>query len=201
MDEAIEVLTRAWTEEAVRPRRQVLLGPAARGAPAPRAAAASADLASVIAVESLDECGRAGVPVMMSRVANARIPERLARYREGLEAGDHDAATARHSFGVSGEPAPLSSGRRLTADPRARALRVRLGHVEGLPEEAAELVGPRVEPPIIRRPCRWAGKLQLGGPRERRAHAPGHPQVRLAYDLGPQGARRGSERVDGGPSN
>ncbi len=102
---------------------------------------------------------------------------------------------------MSGEPAPLSSGRRLTADPRARALRVRLGHVEGLPEEAAELVGPRVEPPIIRRPCRWAGKLQLGGPRERRAHAPGHPQVRLAYDLGPQGARRGSEWVDGGPSN
>src|SRR5256712_13538346 len=32
---------------------------------------------------------------MMSRVANARIPERLARYREGLEAGGHDMATQR----------------------------------------------------------------------------------------------------------
>ena len=50
---------------------------------------------SVISVESLVECGRAGVPVMMSRVPNARIPERLARYREGLEARGHDAATRR----------------------------------------------------------------------------------------------------------
>jgi alkanesulfonate monooxygenase SsuD/methylene tetrahydromethanopterin reductase-like flavin-dependent oxidoreductase (luciferase family) len=49
----------------------------------------------VISVDSLVECGRAGVPVMMSRVPNARIPERLARYREGLEAGGHDAATRR----------------------------------------------------------------------------------------------------------
>jgi len=50
---------------------------------------------SVISVDSLVECGRAGVPVMMSRVANARIAERLARYREGLEAGGHDVATQR----------------------------------------------------------------------------------------------------------
>jgi alkanesulfonate monooxygenase SsuD/methylene tetrahydromethanopterin reductase-like flavin-dependent oxidoreductase (luciferase family) len=32
---------------------------------------------------------------MMSRVANARIPERLALYRQGLEAGAHDEATQR----------------------------------------------------------------------------------------------------------
>ncbi len=95
MDEAIEVLTRAWTEEpfvhdgkffsvrlpSVRPR------PVQRPHPP--------IWRSVIAPESLVECGRAGVPVMMSRVANARIPERLARYREGLEAGGHDMATQR----------------------------------------------------------------------------------------------------------
>jgi len=95
MEEAIEVLTRAWTEEpfvhdgkffsarlpAVRPR------PVQRPHPP--------IWRSVISVDSLVECGRAGVPVMMSRVPNARIPERLARYREGLEAGGHDAATRR----------------------------------------------------------------------------------------------------------
>jgi alkanesulfonate monooxygenase SsuD/methylene tetrahydromethanopterin reductase-like flavin-dependent oxidoreductase (luciferase family) len=50
---------------------------------------------SAISVESLVESGRDGIPVMMSRVPNARIPERLERYREGLEAGGHDAATQR----------------------------------------------------------------------------------------------------------
>jgi hypothetical protein len=53
----------------------------------------------VIAVESLVECGRDGIPVMMSRIPLARIPERLARYREGLEAGGHDAATRRRLLG------------------------------------------------------------------------------------------------------
>jgi len=100
MDEAIEVLTRAWTEEpfvrlpAIRPR------PVQRTHPP--------IWRSVISPESLVESGRDGLPVMMSRVANARIPERLARYREGLEAGGHEAATARHSFrGVGGACAAL----------------------------------------------------------------------------------------------
>jgi alkanesulfonate monooxygenase SsuD/methylene tetrahydromethanopterin reductase-like flavin-dependent oxidoreductase (luciferase family) len=54
---------------------------------------------SVISVDSVLESGRAGIPIMMSRVPNARIPERLARYREGLEAGGHDAATRRRLLG------------------------------------------------------------------------------------------------------
>jgi len=67
-------------------------------------------------VESLVEAGRAGIPVMMSRVPNARIPERLARYREGLEAGGHDAATQRRLL------AELSAWRFLyVADSEAQA--------------------------------------------------------------------------------
>src|SRR5213079_1498878 len=54
---------------------------------------------SVISVESLEECGRAGLPAMMSRVPHARIPERLAIYRKGLEAGGHDTATQRRLLG------------------------------------------------------------------------------------------------------
>src|SRR5204862_5481082 len=40
-----------------------------------------------------------GLPVMMSRVPTARIPERLARYREGLEAGGHEAIVQRRLLG------------------------------------------------------------------------------------------------------
>jgi alkanesulfonate monooxygenase SsuD/methylene tetrahydromethanopterin reductase-like flavin-dependent oxidoreductase (luciferase family) len=93
MDEALAVLVGAWTQEpfvhegkffsvrlpAVRPRPVQTPHP-----PLWR---------SVISLEALEDSGRAGLPVMMSRVANARIPERLAIYRRGLEAGGHDAAT------------------------------------------------------------------------------------------------------------
>ena len=92
LEEALRVLTGAWTQEpfvhdgkffsvrlpAIRPR------PVQRPHPP--------IWRSVISVDSLVECGRAGIPVMMSRVPDARIPERLARYREGLEAGGHDRA-------------------------------------------------------------------------------------------------------------
>jgi alkanesulfonate monooxygenase SsuD/methylene tetrahydromethanopterin reductase-like flavin-dependent oxidoreductase (luciferase family) len=95
MEEAITLLTRAWTEEpcvhegkffsvrlpAIRPR------PVQRPHPPL--------WRSVIAPDSLVACGRAGIPVMMARVPDARIAERLARYREGLEAGGHDAPTRR----------------------------------------------------------------------------------------------------------
>jgi len=99
MDEALAVLVGAWTQEpfvhegkffsvrlpAVRPRPVQKPHP-----PLWR---------SVISVEALEDSGRAGLPVMMSRVPNARIPERLAIYREGLEAGGHDAATQRRLLG------------------------------------------------------------------------------------------------------
>jgi alkanesulfonate monooxygenase SsuD/methylene tetrahydromethanopterin reductase-like flavin-dependent oxidoreductase (luciferase family) len=99
MDEALDVLIHAWTDEplvhdgkffsvrlpSVRPR------PVQRPHPP--------IWRSVISVDSVLESGRAGIPIMMSRVPNARIPERLARYREGLEAGGHDAATRRRLLG------------------------------------------------------------------------------------------------------
>src|SRR5207247_2583464 len=95
MEEAVEVLRRAWTEEpfvhdgkffslrlpAIRPR------PVQRPHPP--------IWRSVISLDSLAECGREGIPVMMSRVPTTRIPERLARYREGLEARGPAAATPR----------------------------------------------------------------------------------------------------------
>jgi alkanesulfonate monooxygenase SsuD/methylene tetrahydromethanopterin reductase-like flavin-dependent oxidoreductase (luciferase family) len=48
---------------------------------------------SVISPASFDECGRLGVPILTARLPVARIRERWAAYRAGLEAGGHDAAT------------------------------------------------------------------------------------------------------------
>jgi alkanesulfonate monooxygenase SsuD/methylene tetrahydromethanopterin reductase-like flavin-dependent oxidoreductase (luciferase family) len=95
MEEAIEVLTRAWTEEPFVHDGKFFSARLPSIRPRPVQRPHPPIWRSVISVDSLIECGRAGVPVMMSRVPDARIPERLARYREGLEAGGHDAVTQR----------------------------------------------------------------------------------------------------------
>jgi alkanesulfonate monooxygenase SsuD/methylene tetrahydromethanopterin reductase-like flavin-dependent oxidoreductase (luciferase family) len=95
MEEAVQVLTRAWTEEPLVHEGKFFSVrlPAIRPRPVQRPHPPL--WRSAISVESLVESGRAGVPVMMSRVPNARIAERLALYRGGLEAGGHDAAAQR----------------------------------------------------------------------------------------------------------
>ena len=99
MDEALAVLVGAWTQEPFVHEGKFfsLRLPAVRPRPVQRPYPPI--WRSAIAVESLVECGRAGIPVMMSRVPDARIPERLARYREGLDAAGHDAATQRRLLG------------------------------------------------------------------------------------------------------
>ena len=46
---------------------------------------------SVVSASSFSECGRLGLPILTARLPVARIRERWALYREGLEAGGHDA--------------------------------------------------------------------------------------------------------------
>jgi alkanesulfonate monooxygenase SsuD/methylene tetrahydromethanopterin reductase-like flavin-dependent oxidoreductase (luciferase family) len=99
MEEAIHVLTRAWTEEPFVHDGKFFTVRLPSVRPRPVQKPHPPIWRSVIAVESLVECGRDGIPVMMSRVPLARIPERLDRYREGLEAGSHDAATRRRLLG------------------------------------------------------------------------------------------------------
>src|SRR5262249_58538800 len=95
MDEAIDMLVRAWTEEPFAHDGKFFSARLPSIRPRPVQRPHPPIWRSVIAAESLVECGKAGVPVMMSRVATARISERLARYREGLDAGGHDRATQR----------------------------------------------------------------------------------------------------------
>src|SRR5437879_13416206 len=86
MAEAVEVLTRAWTEEPfVHDGKFFSIRlPSARPRPVQRPHPPAA--CSAIAAEAVAECGRAGVPVMVARVPNARIPEPLARHRQGPDA-------------------------------------------------------------------------------------------------------------------
>jgi alkanesulfonate monooxygenase SsuD/methylene tetrahydromethanopterin reductase-like flavin-dependent oxidoreductase (luciferase family) len=106
--EALEILTRAWTEEpfvyqgkffqvslpALRPRVYQRPHP-----PIWR---------SVVTPGSFTECGRQGVPILTSRIPVGSIGERLKLYEDGLVAGGHpeplrerlrrDAAVWRHVY-------------------------------------------------------------------------------------------------------
>jgi alkanesulfonate monooxygenase SsuD/methylene tetrahydromethanopterin reductase-like flavin-dependent oxidoreductase (luciferase family) len=91
--EAIEVMTRAWTEAPFAYRGKYFdvslpeLRPRSYQRPHPPI------WRSVVTPASFKECGRLGVPIMTPRIAVERIPDRLALYEEGLQEGGHDAAT------------------------------------------------------------------------------------------------------------
>jgi alkanesulfonate monooxygenase SsuD/methylene tetrahydromethanopterin reductase-like flavin-dependent oxidoreductase (luciferase family) len=96
MDEAVEILTRAWTEVPFAydgTYYQVRL-PALR--PRPYQRPYPPLWRSVISPASFAECGRLGIPLLTSRLSVARLAERWKLYREGLEEGGHDAATQQH---------------------------------------------------------------------------------------------------------
>lgn len=89
--EALEILTRAWTESPFAFRgkyydvRMPALRPKCYQRPHPPL------WRSVVTPQSFQECGRLGVPVMTTRLPLARIPERLALYEQALVEGGHRA--------------------------------------------------------------------------------------------------------------
>lgn len=101
MEEAVEILTRAWTEAPftfegtyfnlhvpeLRPRPYQRPGP-----PLWR---------SVISPGSFADCGKLGLPILTARLPIERIRERWATYAEGLDEGGHDAATRAELLGKS----------------------------------------------------------------------------------------------------
>src|SRR5438876_6048135 len=93
--EALEILTRAWTEApfAYHGKYYQLSLPELR--PRPYQRPHPPIWRSVVTPPSFRECGRLGVPIMTPRIPIARIPERLALYDDGLAEGGHDAATCR----------------------------------------------------------------------------------------------------------
>jgi alkanesulfonate monooxygenase SsuD/methylene tetrahydromethanopterin reductase-like flavin-dependent oxidoreductase (luciferase family) len=91
--EALEVLTRAWTEAPFSYHGKYFQLSLPELRPRPYQRPHPPIWRSVIAPASFRECGRLGVPIMTPRIPLARIPERLALYDEGLAEGGHDAAT------------------------------------------------------------------------------------------------------------
>ncbi|MBM4439579.1 MAG: LLM class flavin-dependent oxidoreductase [Candidatus Rokubacteria bacterium] len=92
-NEALEVLTRAWTEAPFEYHGKYfdLRMPALRPRPVQRPHPPI--WRSVVTPASFQECGRLGLPIMTPRIPLARIPERLALYEQGLREGGHDDAT------------------------------------------------------------------------------------------------------------
>jgi len=90
--EALEVLTRAWTEAPFAHEgkffqaRLPALRPRVRQHPHPPI------WRSAVTAGSFTEYGRLGAPVLTARVPLERLPERLRLYAEGLAAGGHPPA-------------------------------------------------------------------------------------------------------------
>ena len=136
--EALEVLTRAWTEEpfvhhgkffqaslpALRPRVYQRPHP-----PIWR---------SVVTPASFAECGRLGVPILTSRIPLGAIPERLGLYEEGLAAGGHpapvrerlrrDVAVWRHVYVAPGQAQAEDELAATLAHTRRHMLEARAAH-------------------------------------------------------------------------
>ena len=93
MNEALEILTGAWTEAPYAYEGKYFqvsfpeLRPRTFQRPHPPI------WRSVISPASFSECGRLGVPILTARLPLARIAERWDLYRAGLEAGGHDEST------------------------------------------------------------------------------------------------------------
>src|SRR5262245_41858909 len=91
--EALEVLTRAWTEEpfSFQGKYYQLSLPALR--PRVYQRPHPPIWRSVVTPASFAECGRLGVPIMTSRIPLGSIRDRFALYEEGLIAGGHAPET------------------------------------------------------------------------------------------------------------
>ncbi len=102
MEESLEILQRMFAGGPVEHagRYYTISAPALR--PKPVQPGGPPIWRSVISPKSFEECGRLGLPILTARLPVARIRERWALYREGLEAGGHDAATTANLLSRSG---------------------------------------------------------------------------------------------------
>ena len=93
MDEAVEILGRAWTEAPISHSGQYYRLEIPEIRPRPVQQPGPPLWRSVISPGSFTECGRLGIPILTARLPVERIKERWALYEAGLEEGGHDAAT------------------------------------------------------------------------------------------------------------
>ena len=101
MEEAIDILERAWRESPLTYRGQYYNVHVPEIRPRPVQRPGPPLWRSVISPGSFSECGRLGVPILTARLPVQRIKERWALYEAGLEAGGHDLATRTRLLGQS----------------------------------------------------------------------------------------------------
>jgi alkanesulfonate monooxygenase SsuD/methylene tetrahydromethanopterin reductase-like flavin-dependent oxidoreductase (luciferase family) len=94
--EALDVLVRAWTEEPFVYRGKYFQVSLPSLRPRPYQRPHPPIWRSAVTPGSFRECGRLGAPILMSRLPQARLRERLALYDAGLDDGQHDDATRAH---------------------------------------------------------------------------------------------------------
>ena len=92
MTEALEVMTRAWTEAPLSFEGEHFQIEIPELRPKPFQSPHPPIWRSVISQSSFSECGQLGVPILTARLPVERIAERWADYRSGLEAGNHSEA-------------------------------------------------------------------------------------------------------------
>ncbi len=93
MEEAIEVLERAWRETPLVYKGKYFNLRVPELRPRPVQHPGPPLWRSVISPSSFTDCGRRGIPILTARLPVERIKERWALYEAGLTAGNHDEAT------------------------------------------------------------------------------------------------------------
>ena len=99
MDEAIEVLTGAWTRSPFQHNGEYFQAQLPEIRPRTYQQPHPPLWRSVISPGSFTECGRAAIPILTSRLGLAALKDRWQLYAEGLEAGGHDDATRAQRLG------------------------------------------------------------------------------------------------------
>lgn len=93
MDEAIDILQRAWTEAPLKYEGKFHSIEIPELRPRPVQQPGPPLWRSVISPNSFAECGRLGIPILTARLSVEKIKERWQTYRASLDEGGHDAAT------------------------------------------------------------------------------------------------------------
>jgi alkanesulfonate monooxygenase SsuD/methylene tetrahydromethanopterin reductase-like flavin-dependent oxidoreductase (luciferase family) len=93
MEEAIEILEKAWREAPLTYSGRYFQVRVPELRPRPVQQPGPPLWRSVISPSSFTECGRSGVPILTARLPVARIKERWNLYEAGLAEGGHDERT------------------------------------------------------------------------------------------------------------
>tara|TARA_B100001146_G_scaffold181682_1_gene163975 strand:- start:12 stop:692 length:681 start_codon:yes stop_codon:yes gene_type:complete len=158
MDEALDILQRAWTEAPLKydGKFHCLEIPELR--PRPVQQPGPPLWRSVISPNSFEECGRLGIPILTARLSVESIKERWQTYHAGLEQGGHDETTQnrlmsqialwRNVYVADSDAQAEDELSQLLLDTRAHMMHVREAHNPSDFEIDPNMLNPWTNPAI-----------------------------------------------------